>query len=407
MMILSDIQKKLNKEIVNNSFFTDCAAEAWSSIHCLADDENGGSNIMSSITMKSLSKQYTRDKQTLDSISLDIKDKEFLVLLGPSGCGKSTLLRMIAGIEEITQGEIYIGDVCVNEVEPKDRGVAMVFQNYALYPHMTVFENMAYGLKIQKVKKDEREKRIKAAADMLQITPLLKRLPSQLSGGQKQRVAIGRAIVKEPKVFLMDEPLSNLDAKLRNEMRIEIKKLHERLNSTFIYVTHDQVEAVTLGDRIAIMAEGKFRQIGTPLEIIDCPVDMFVANFISSPPINYMDANLSLRDGQVYVNIDGVMLETDLPIEVINDHPAVVAGIRPEHCFITEDSSNAFEMEVLFTEIIGTDVLLHLTYKASNFIVKKSFTQIYEKGQKLNVGIYANRVNVFDKKTERNVRSLQ
>ncbi len=196
---------------------------------------------MSSITLKSLSKQYTSEKSTLDNINLDIKDKEFLVLLGPSGCGKSTLLRMIAGIEEITQGEVYIGDVCVNELEPKDRGVAMVFQNYALYPHMTVFENMAYGLKIKKVKKAEREKRIKAAADILQITPLLKRFPSQLSGGQKQRVAIGRAIVKEPKVFLMDEPLSNLDAKLRNEMRIEIKKLHERLNSTFVYVTHDQV----------------------------------------------------------------------------------------------------------------------------------------------------------------------
>ncbi|MGE5704914.1 MAG: ABC transporter ATP-binding protein [Clostridia bacterium] len=361
---------------------------------------------MSSITLKSLSKKYTDDKHTLDNISLEIKDKEFLVLLGPSGCGKSTLLRMIAGIEEITKGEVFIGDVCVNEVEPKDRGVAMVFQNYALYPHMTVYENMAYGLKIKKVKKAEREQRIKAAADMLQITPLLKRLPSQLSGGQKQRVAIGRAIVKEPKVFLMDEPLSNLDAKLRNEMRIEIKKLHERLNSTFIYVTHDQVEAVTLGDRIAIMAEGKFRQIGTPLEIIERPVDMFVANFISSPPINYLDAAFMYQDGQTYVDIDGVQLETNLPIEVIHNHPSILAGIRPEHCFLTEDSSNALEMEVLFTEIIGTDVLVHLTYKAMNFIVKKSFTQTYEKGQKLYVGIDASRVNVFDKNTQKNVRSF-
>lgn len=361
---------------------------------------------MSSITLKSLTKQYTEDKRTLDHISLEIKDKEFLVLLGPSGCGKSTLLRMIAGIEEITQGEVYIGNVCVNEVEPKDRGVAMVFQNYALYPHMTVFENMAYGLKIKKVKRPEREKRIKAAAEMLQIDSLLKRYPSQLSGGQKQRVAIGRAIVKEPKVFLMDEPLSNLDAKLRNEMRIEIKKLHERLDSTFIYVTHDQVEAVTLGDRIAIMAEGKFRQIGTPLEIIECPVDMFVASFISSPPINYVDAVLVNQHGRAFVDIDGVRVETSLPIDVVENHPRVVAGIRPEHCFITDEISNTFAMEVLFTEIIGTDVLLHLTYKGSDFIVKKSFTQTYEKGQKLYVGLDASNVNVFDKNTQKNVRSL-
>ncbi|MFC8683929.1 ABC transporter ATP-binding protein [Brevibacillus porteri] len=359
---------------------------------------------MSSIMLKSLSKQYTNDKYTLDNISLEIKDKEFLVLLGPSGCGKSTLLRMIAGIEEITQGDVYIGDVCVNEVEPKDRGVAMVFQNYALYPHMTVYENMAYGLKIKKIKKPEREKRIKAAADILQIDHLLKRFPSQLSGGQKQRVAIGRAIVKEPKVFLMDEPLSNLDAKLRNEMRIEIKKLHERLDSTFIYVTHDQVEAVTLGDRIAIMAEGKFRQIGTPMEIIDCPVDMFVANFISSPPINYMEASLIQRDGRVYVAVDGVQLETNLPLDVMEQAPEIVAGVRPEHCFLNENSDDALAMEVMFTEIIGTDVLVHLTYKGSNFIVKKSFTQTYAKGQKVNVGISADHVHVFDKGTQKNLR---
>ncbi|MBP1992925.1 ABC transporter ATP-binding protein [Paenibacillus eucommiae] len=362
---------------------------------------------MSSISLRSLSKQYTNEKHTLENISLDIKDKEFLVLLGPSGCGKSTLLRMIAGIEDITQGEVYIGDVCVNELEPKDREVAMVFQNYALYPHMTVYENMAYGLKIKKVKKIEREKRIQAAADILQINPLLKRLPSQLSGGQKQRVAIGRAIVKEPKVFLMDEPLSNLDAKLRNEMRIEIKKLHERLDSTFIYVTHDQVEAVTLGDRIAIMAEGRFRQIGTPMEIIESPVDMFVANFISSPPINYLDAALVERDGRVYVDIDGVLLEANLPVEMMEHPPQIVAGIRPEHCSITEDSTDALSMNVLFTEIIGTDVLLHLSYKELHFIVKKSFDQTYAKGQRLNVALTSKHVILFDQHTQRNLRSPQ
>ncbi|GKU76510.1 ABC transporter ATP-binding protein [Paenibacillus sp. L3-i20] len=362
---------------------------------------------MSAITLHSLSKQYTKDKRTLDNISLDIKDKEFLVLLGPSGCGKSTLLRMIAGIEDITHGEVKIGNVCVNDVEPKDRGVAMVFQNYALYPHMTVYENMEYGLKIKKVKKPEREERIQAAADILQITHLLKRLPSQLSGGQKQRVAIGRAIVKEPKVFLMDEPLSNLDAKLRNEMRIEIKKLHERLDSTFIYVTHDQVEAVTLGDRIAIMADGKFKQIGTPMEIIECPADMFVANFISSPPINYVEAELVERYGQIYADLDGMLVETNLPLDTIKNHPSVIAGIRPEHCFITEETNNTFAMKISFTEIIGTDVLLHLTYKNATFLVKKSFDGMYAKGETVNVGIMASHLLVFDKNTEMNVRSIR
>ncbi|MFD0711620.1 ABC transporter ATP-binding protein [Paenibacillus sp. GCM10027626] len=362
---------------------------------------------MSSITLKSLSKQYSNEVKILDNINLHIQDKEFLVLLGPSGCGKSTLLRMIAGIEDISQGEVNIGDVCVNDVEPKDRGVAMVFQNYALYPHMTVYENMAYGLKIKKVKKSERERRIKAAADILQINPLLKRHPSQLSGGQKQRVAIGRAIVKEPNVFLMDEPLSNLDAKLRNEMRIEIKKLHERLNSTFIYVTHDQVEAVTLGDRIAIMADGKFRQIGTPLEIMNRPVDMFVANFISSPPINYLNAVLVKRQGQIYVDIEGVLMETQLPAERIPDNTEVIAGIRPEHCFITEDPNHSLAMKILFTEIIGTDVLLHLQFKTFNFIVKKSFDRTYTKGEEVRVGMSANHVNLFDKQTQTNLRCGQ
>ncbi len=359
---------------------------------------------MSSINLKLLSKKYSNEKKILDDISFNIKDKEFLVLLGPSGCGKSTLLRMIAGIEDIDKGEVYIGDVCVNEVEPKDRGVAMVFQNYALYPHMTVYENMAYGLKIKKVKKPERDERIKSAAEILQIDSLLNRFPSQLSGGQKQRVAIGRAIVKEPKVFLMDEPLSNLDAKLRNEMRIEIKKLHERLNSTFIYVTHDQVEAVTLGDRIAIMADGKFKQIGTPMEILDYPVDMFVANFISTPPINYLNAVLVDHYGQAFIDIDGVLLETGLPIELINENPKVIAGIRPEHCLIEEKKQDTLEMEVVFTEIIGTDVLLHLIYKDLNFIVKKSFDRIYSKGEKLNIGIIASKLNVFNIRTQRNLR---
>ena len=243
----------------------------------------------------------------VQQFSLEIADKEFIVLVGPSGCGKSTTLRMIAGLEDITSGELWIGDKLMNDVEPKDRDIAMVFQNYALYPHMTVYENMAFSLKLKKVPKDEIDKKVRQAAEILDITQYLDRKPKALSGGQLQRVAIGRAIVRDPAVFLMDEPLSNLDAKLRNQMRAEIIKLRQRINTTFIYVTHDQTEAMTLGDRIVIMKDGFIQQIGTPQEVFDHPANLFVAGFIGTPQMNFFDAKLvKNNDGKYAVAIDGI-----------------------------------------------------------------------------------------------------
>ena len=255
---------------------------------------------MATLSLKNIVKTYPgATEPTVHGFNLEIADKEFIVLVGPSGCGKSTTLRMIAGLEEITDGELYIGDKLMNEVEPKDRDIAMVFQSYALYPHMTVYENMAFALKLRKMPKDEIDKRVKWAAEVLDITQYLERKPKALSGGQRQRVAIGRAIVREPKVFLMDEPLSNLDAKLRNQMRAEIIKLRQSVDTTFIYVTHDQTEAMTLGDRIVIMRDGWIMQIGTPQEVFDHPANVFVAGFIGMPQMNFFDAEL-VKTGDVY-----------------------------------------------------------------------------------------------------------
>ncbi|MBQ8074288.1 MAG: sn-glycerol-3-phosphate ABC transporter ATP-binding protein UgpC, partial [Clostridia bacterium] len=247
---------------------------------------------MASVSLQHIYKIYSGNVTAVSDFTLDIEDKEFIVLVGPSGCGKSTTLRMVAGLEEISDGELYIGDKLVNDVAPKDRDIAMVFQNYALYPHMTVYDNMAFGLKLRKTPKDEIKRRVEEAAKILGIDYLLNRKPKALSGGQRQRVALGRAIVREPKVFLMDEPLSNLDAKLRNQMRAEIIKLRERINTTFIYVTHDQTEAMTLGDRIVIMRDGYIQQIGTPQEVFDHPANLFEAGFIGMPVMNFIDARL-------------------------------------------------------------------------------------------------------------------
>lgn len=323
---------------------------------------------MASVSLKSISKSYSPQSTVLDNVSLEIINREFLVLLGPSGCGKSTLLRTIAGIEPIAQGEIYIGGTCVNDLEPKDREVAMVFQSYALYPHMTVYDNMAYGLKIKKYSKPEIKARITEAASMLQIDALLKRYPSELSGGQKQRVAIGRAIVKEPNVFLMDEPLSNLDAKLRNETRLEIKKLFQKLKTTFIYVTHDQVEAVTLGDRIAVMNKGKIEQLGTPYDILSNPVNTFVAGFIGTPSINFVNARFGASDVAMLGDV-GFKLSS----AVTDRSGGLIVGIRPEHCQLAEKCPESLEMDIEFCEPIGTDMLLHLLFQDEHFVVKTPF----------------------------------
>ena len=300
----------------------------------------------------------------VQEFSLDIKDKEFIVLVGPSGCGKSTTLRMIAGLEEISEGELYIGDRLVNDVAPKDRDIAMVFQNYALYPHMTVYENMAFALKLRHAPKDEIDKRVREAAKILEIEHLLDRKPKALSGGQRQRVAIGRAIVRDPQVMLMDEPLSNLDAKLRNQMRAEIIKLRERINTTFIYVTHDQTEAMTLGDRIVIMKDGFIQQIGTPQEVFNHPYNLFVATFIGTPQMNmFENAKLVKADGKYAVQLDNqtVVLSDEKQAKLAANNVAeqdVVLGVRPEHIELT---AGGIEGKVDVSEMMGSTVHLHVT----------------------------------------------
>ena len=300
----------------------------------------------------------------VQEFSLDIKDKEFIVLVGPSGCGKSTTLRMIAGLEEISEGELYIGDRLVNDVAPKDRDIAMVFQNYALYPHMTVYENMAFALKLRHAPKDEIDKKVKEAAEILDITQYLGRKPKALSGGQRQRVAIGRAIVRDPQVMLMDEPLSNLDAKLRNQMRAEIIKLRERINTTFIYVTHDQTEAMTLGDRIVIMKDGFIQQIGTPQEVFNHPYNLFVATFIGTPQMNmFENAKLVKVDGKYAVQLDNqtVVLSDEKQAKLAANNVAeqdVVLGVRPEHIELT---AGGIEGKVDVSEMMGSTVHLHVT----------------------------------------------
>ena len=300
----------------------------------------------------------------VQEFNLDIADKEFIVLVGPSGCGKSTTLRMIAGLEEISGGELYIGDRLVNDVAPKDRDIAMVFQNYALYPHMTVYENIAFALKLRKTPKDEIDRKVKEAAEILDITQYLGRKPKALSGGQRQRVAIGRAIVREPKVLLMDEPLSNLDAKLRNQMRAEIIKLRERINTTFIYVTHDQTEAMTLGDRIVIMKDGFIQQIGTPQEVFNHPHNLFVATFIGTPQMNlFENAKLVKENGKYAVKLDclTVELSEEKQAKLAANNVAeqdVVLGVRPEH--ITLEKSG-IEGTVDVSELMGSSVHLHVT----------------------------------------------
>ena len=300
----------------------------------------------------------------VQEFSLDIKDKEFIVLVGPSGCGKSTTLRMIAGLEEISEGELYIGDRLVNDVAPKDRDIAMVFQNYALYPHMTVYDNMAFALKLRHASKEEIDKKVKEAAEILDITQYLGRKPKALSGGQRQRVAIGRAIVRDPQVMLMDEPLSNLDAKLRNQMRAEIIKLRERINTTFIYVTHDQTEAMTLGDRIVIMKDGFIQQIGTPQEVFNHPYNLFVATFIGTPQMNmFENAKLVKVDGKYAVQLDNqtVVLSDDKQAKLTANNVAeqdVVLGVRPEHIELT---AGGIEGKVDVSEMMGSTVHLHVT----------------------------------------------
>ena len=330
---------------------------------------------MASVTLEGVKKIYDNKVVAVQEFNLEIKDKEFVVFVGPSGCGKSTTLRMIAGLEDISEGTLRIGDRVVNDVEPKDRDIAMVFQNYALYPHITVYENLAFSLRIRKMDNDEIHRRVCQAAEILGITEYLARKPKALSGGQRQRVAIGRAIVREPAVFLMDEPLSNLDAKLRNQMRAEIILLRKRIDTTFIYVTHDQTEAMTLGDRIVIMKDGFIQQVGTPQEVFDTPRNLFVAGFIGSPQMNFLKAKLVRKGEQYSVDLLGtsVALEEKKCRKLLEkniDTMDVIMGVRPEHttvCF--ENSQNAIESTISVNEMMGSELHLHVNTNAGDRVI--------------------------------------
>ena len=351
----------------------------------------------------------------VQDFNLEISDREFIVLVGPSGCGKSTTLRMVAGLEDISGGDLLIDGKRMNDVEPKDRDIAMVFQSYALYPHMTVRENMEFPLKLRKMSKDEIERRVNQAAETLDITQYLDRKPKALSGGQRQRVAIGRAIVREPKVLLMDEPLSNLDAKLRNQMRAEILKLRQRINSTFIYVTHDQTEAMTLGDRIVIMKDGVIQQIGTPQEVFDHPANLFVAGFIGVPQMNFFDAEL-IKNGEEYaVSVGGVVMslsaEKQANLKRNNVQPqAITLGVRPEHITLEGDASRMLTGKVDVSEMMGSAVHLHVNVLGKDAIIIVQTMDLKDQsaltmGKDISFTFPAEMVHLFDKSTTMNLEA--
>ena len=380
---------------------------------------------MASVSLRHIYKKYPGGVTAVSDFNLEIKDKEFLVLVGPSGCGKTTTLRMIAGLEEISEGELFIGDQLVNDVAPKDRKIAMVFQNYALYPHMTVFENMAFGLKLNKTPKEEIKRRVEEAARILDITHLLDRKPKALSGGQKQRVALGRAIVRNPKVFLLDEPLSNLDAKLRAAMRTELTKLHARVGTTFIYVTHDQVEAMTMATRIVVMKDGLIQQVDTPQNLYDTPCNLFVAGFIGTPQMNFINGTLEKKGEDLYFNFEKCSVK--LPAEKANTPELapyigqeVIAGLRPE-CIHDQPAQvenfpdSTIEAFVDVTELMGAEIYLYLNVGKSeegdgkikivndgtNLIARVSSRSTSRAGDTIKVAFDTSRIHIFDKDTER------
>ena len=348
----------------------------------------------------------------VQQFNLDVADGEFIVLVGPSGCGKSTTLRMIAGLEEISEGELYIGDRLVNDVAPKDRDIAMVFQNYALYPHMTVYDNIAFALKLRKTPKDEIDRKVKEAAEILDITQYLGRKPKALSGGQRQRVAIGRAIVREPKVLLMDEPLSNLDAKLRNQMRAEIIKLRQKIKSTFLYVTHDQTEAMTLGDRIVIMKDGFIQQVGTPQDLFDKPANLFVAGFIGMPQMNFFDAELLLEGGKYFVSVGGAKVELSAEKQANLTKKGVAAqaitlGVRPPHIALAKGGANAIKATVDVSEMMGSEVHLHVNANGKDVVIIVPTMDLggasYSYGSALEFTFGGDVCHVFNKETTANL----
>ncbi len=367
---------------------------------------------MASLSLKHINKTYPNGFVAVKDFNLEIADKEFIIFVGPSGCGKSTTLRMIAGLEEITSGELYIGDKLMNDVEPKDRDIAMVFQNYALYPHMSVYDNMAFGLKLRKTPKDEIDKLVHEAAKILDIEHLLDRKPKALSGGQRQRVAMGRAIVRNPKVFLMDEPLSNLDAKLRVQMRIEISKLHQKLQTTVIYVTHDQTEAMTLGTRIIVMKDGVVQQVDTPQNLYDRPENLFVAGFMGSPQMNFINCQVEKQGNDVVLNFAERSIK--LPeargkklIEGGYVGKEVILGIRPEdikdeQVFIETSKDSAFDATVRVYELLGAEVFLYFTIADSVDITARVNPRTTARpGDTIQIALDLSKIHIFDKETEK------
>ncbi|MGP4082369.1 ABC transporter ATP-binding protein [Pseudalkalibacillus sp. R45] len=365
---------------------------------------------MAEITMKNIVKEYDNKVTAVQDFNLDIKDKEFIVFVGPSGCGKSTTLRMIAGLEEISDGDLHIGEKRVNDVAPKDRDIAMVFQNYALYPHMNVYDNMAFGLKLRKFDKREMDKRVKDAARILGLEEYLDRKPKALSGGQRQRVALGRAIVRDPQVFLMDEPLSNLDAKLRVQMRAEITKLHQRLQTTTIYVTHDQTEAMTMATRIVVMKDGVIQQVGSPKEVYDTPENVFVGGFIGSPAMNFLHGKLQ-DDTFVMDNIKIKVPEGKMKLLRENGHAGkeVILGIRPEDIhdepvFTEASEGSKITAAIDVAELMGAETYLYSTVAGQNFTARVDSRTDIQNGQKLDLALDMNKCHFFDPQTENRIR---
>ena len=365
---------------------------------------------MASLSLKNICKTYPNGFQAVKNFNLDIADKEFIIFVGPSGCGKSTTLRMIAGLEEISSGELWIGNTLVNDVEPKDRDIAMVFQNYALYPHMSVYDNMAFGLKLRKTPKEKIDKLVHEAAKILDIEHLLDRKPKALSGGQRQRVAMGRAIVRNPKVFLMDEPLSNLDAKLRVQMRSEIASLHNRLGATIIYVTHDQTEAMTLGTRIVVLKDGVIMQVDSPQKLYNEPNNLFVAGFIGSPQMNFVDADVVANGSSVSLKFGdySVVLPEDKSKKIIDGGYAgkkVVFGIRPEDIsddpeMIQKNGDCVIESDVTGYELLGAEVLLYYTVAGTNMTARVDSDTPARYGDHIKLAFDPHKIHVFDKETE-------
>jgi len=372
-----------------------------------------GGEKMASVKLKGIYKRYPGGVTAVNDFNLDIEDKEFIILVGPSGCGKTTTLRMVAGLEEISEGELYIGDKLVNDVAPKDRDIAMVFQNYALYPHMSVFDNMAFGLKLRKMPKDEIKRRVLEAAKILDIEHLLERRPKALSGGQRQRVALGRAIVRDPKVFLMDEPLSNLDAKLRVQMRTEISKLHQRLQTTFIYVTHDQTEALTMGTRIVVMKDGYIQQVDTPTNLYERPVNMFVAGFIGSPQMNFVNARVEKRGEEIHLLFgkEDIKLPEGKAKKLEGSEYVgreVVIGIRPEDIhdeaiYLESMADSVVSAKVEVVEMLGSETLLYTVVGDVDFTARVNPRTKARAGDVIKLALDTNKIHIFDKETEKTI----